>query len=156
MKRNTVAKNQNVQLHQMPADDPFEQAVEPGDEPLHEVLSSLRNPLHVPGREPGADDQAESRHPAHDHRVGDGEAERAGDLDRVSREAVFVPLHDRLRLARRRDSGFGGARGDAALRCRHAQRACPQSPKGGGEQHPPSSIDLCTPVAVDKTQDGCK
>ena len=102
-------------VHQMPAHDAFEKAVEPRDEPLQEVLCPPGNLLHVPRRELGEDDEAQGDHPADDHGVGDRKAEGTGDLDGVSREAVFLRLGAGLRLAvrprvRRRDGGFGRGR----------------------------------------------
>ena len=82
-------------LDQVRADDAFQKIVKTLDKPFQEILRSAGNTFHVPCCEPGKNDQPHRHDPAHDHRIGDREAEGAGDLDCLLRQGVFLRFSDR-------------------------------------------------------------
>ena len=108
-------------LHQVRADDAFEQPVDAFDQPLEKVLRAARDLRHPPGRHLREDDQAGGDDPRHDHRVRDWKPERPADLDRTLRKAV---LH---RRGEREEDDVGGAH--SAHACQHG--SCHARPASG-------------------------
>ena len=90
-------------LDQMPANDSFQKGVQALNQPFPEILCPFRHWLHVARCDLSKNDQAERSNPGDDHGVGDRQAEDAGDLDSLLREAVFL----RLRVDCRTSPVFG-------------------------------------------------
>src|SRR6185369_5957408 len=89
IKMKTVAKNQNVLLTKC-------EPMTPSKKPYRLSVShsrkfwSLWNLLHVSGRRLGQKNQAGCHDPGDDHGVGDREAKRTRDLNRLPRQAFVL------------------------------------------------------------------
>ena len=113
-------------LDQVRADDALEQVVEALDQPLEKVLRAAGHLRHAPRRELREDDQADRDDPGHDHRVGDREPERPGDLDRLLREAV---LHGLGQCEVRRVGGSHAWRGSSTVHAMARPRSYRHRPR---------------------------
>ena len=107
-------------LDQARADNAFQKIVQTPDEPFQKILRSGGNTFHVPCRDPGKNDQPHGHDPADDHRIGDREAEGAGDLNCLLWQAVFLRFSDR----RRQSALFGISIAGHVVYPRHGFRLC--------------------------------
>ena len=75
-------------LHEMLADDAFEQTVETLDQPLEKVLRPAGHLRHPARRDLSEDDEADGDEPRDHHRVGDRKTEGPPDFDGLLRDPV--------------------------------------------------------------------
>ena len=110
--------------NQLRSEEAFEKAVQALNQPFQKILRPVGHLLHVPCRHLCEDDEAERHNPGDDHRIGDRETERPGDLQRFLREAVTLGGGDRV-AGRQRDSQHGQASyGQRGTSLQHRRLAC--------------------------------